>query len=159
MVDSDFHRGFSLLEKYNLIGNVSVTLKDMDKLVILANKFPNTKIVIDHCGFPEERSSEYFEKWQSSILTAAKADNIICKISGLGMGDNQWTIESIKPYILHCIESFGIERCIWGSNWPIDKLWSSFEDVVTAYIKITEHFSMNDKTALFNQNATHLYRI
>ncbi len=159
LVDSDFHRGFSLLEKYNLIGNVSVTFKDMDKLVILANKFPNIKIIIDHCGFPEKRSIEYFGKWQSSISVAAKADNIICKISGLGMGDNQWTIESIKPYIMHCIESFGIERCIWGSNWPIDKLWSSFEDVVTAYIKITEHFSMNDKTALFNQNATHLYRI
>ena len=75
------------------------------------------------------------------------------------MGDNQWPIESIKPYIMHCIESFGIERCIWGSNWPIDKLWSSFEDVVTAYIKITEHFSMNDKTALFNQNAISLYRL
>ena len=159
LVDSDFHRGFSILEKYNLIANVSVTWKDMEKLVILANKFPYTKIVIDHCGFPEERSSEYFEKWQSSIVTASKADNIICKISGLGMGDNQWTIESIKPYVMHCIGSFGIERCIWGSNWPIDKLWSSFEDVVTAYIKITEHFSINDKTALFNQNATSLYRI
>ena len=159
LVDSDFHRGFSILEKYKLIANVSVTWKDMEKLVSLADKFPYTKIVIDHCGFPQERSSEYFQKWKSSISTAAKANNIICKISGLGMGDNKWTIKSIKPYIMHCIESFGIERCIWGSNWPIDKLWSSFENVVKAYTKMTEDFSPDDKTAIFSQNATSLYRI
>ena len=75
------------------------------------------------------------------------------------MGDNNWTIESITPYIIHCIESFGIERCIWGSNWPIDKLWSGFEDVVNAYTKITESFSPDDKTAIFSQNATSLYQI
>ena len=159
LVDSDFHRGFSLLEKYNLIGNVSVTFKDMDKLVILANKFPNIKIVIDHCGFPEERSSEYFEKWQSSISTAAKADNIICKISGLGMGDNQWTPHSIKPYVMHCIETFGIERCIWGSNWPIDKLFSNYETIVNAYDEITLSFSTTERELMFSKNAETLYNI
>jgi len=159
LVDSDFHRGFSILEKYKLIANVSVTWKDMDKLVRVADKFPYTKIVIDHCGFPEERSPEYYQKWQSSISIASKANNIICKISGLGMGDNQWTPHSIKPYVMHCIETFGIERCIWGSNWPIDKLWSSFEDLVTAYKEITLGFSADEKTALFAQNAVSLYRI
>ena len=96
----------------------------MEKLRNLAAVFPNTIIVIDHAGGPMERTPEYFNHWKRGMQTAAEAENIICKISGLGMGDQSWTVESIRPYVLHCIETFGVERSLFATNWPVDSLWS-----------------------------------
>ena len=89
LVAPDFHRGYALLEKYGLIASIVAEWQDMEKLRSLATKFPNTKIIIDHAGLPMERSDKYFRSWQQGMRTAAEADNIICKISGLGMGDNE----------------------------------------------------------------------
>lgn len=108
LVHPDFQRGFALLEKYNLRPSMNVQWQNMEKLLDLARKFPSITIVVDHTGSPTERSLEYFEKWKRGMETVAQADNIRCKISALSEPD--WTAESIRPYILHCIETFGVER-------------------------------------------------
>ena len=159
LVASDFHRGYALLEKYDLVASIAAEWQDMEKLRSLAAKFPNTKIVIDHAGLPMERSDEYFRSWQRGIRTAAEADNIICKISGLGMADNNWSVGSISPYVLHCIETFGVERSLFATNWPVDSLWSSYDAVVDAYTEIVADFSHEEKVALFSRNTEELYGI
>ena len=116
LVEPDFHRGFALLEKYNLVPSMAAQWQDMEKLRDLAGRFPNIIIVVDHTGFPEERSDEYFRKWKRGMAVAAEADNVRCKISGLGMGDNNWTVASIRPYVLHSIETFGVERCFFATK-------------------------------------------
>lgn len=97
MVEPAFHRGFALLERYNLVSSINAQWQDMEKLLNLAAKFPNIPIVVDHTGFPKERSAEYFKRWMDGMSLVAKAENIVCKISGLGMGDNKWTVASIRP--------------------------------------------------------------
>ena len=159
LVESDFHKGFALLEKYNLISCMGVKWPDMLKLRNLASKFPNIIIVIDHAGFPEERNEEYFVQWSLALSVAAEADNIYCKISGLGMGDHSWTVDSIRPYVLQCIEAFGVERCFFASNWPVDWLWSSYNAVVDAYTTIVKDFTLNEQKALFSKNAETIHRI
>jgi len=159
LVESDFHKGFALLEKYNLISCMGVKWPDMAKLRNLASKFPNIIIVIDHAGFPEERNEEYFVQWSLALSVAAEADNIYCKISGLGMGDHSWTVDSIRPYVLQCIEAFGVERCFFASNWPVDWLWSSYNAVVDAYTTIVKDFTLNEQKALFSKNAETIHRI
>ena len=159
LVEPDFQRGFALLERYGLVSSVGVTWPDMEKLRGLAAKLPNIVIVIDHAGFPEERSPEYFKHWQRGMSVSAEPDNVRCKISGLGMGDNHWTVDSIRPYVLHCIETFGVERCFFASNWPVDWLWSSYEAVVDAYTEISSGFSDDERAAMFSENAETLYRI
>ena len=131
----------------------------MEKLRDLAAKFPNIIIVVDHTGAPTERSPEYFEKWKRGMASVAEADNIRCKISGLGMGDPNWTVDSIRPYVLHCIETFGVQRCFFGSNWPVDWLFSSYDAVVDAYTEITAGFTGDEQAALFSKNAEALYNI
>jgi predicted TIM-barrel fold metal-dependent hydrolase len=106
-----------------------------------------------------ERSKEYFELWAQGILMASKAENIYIKISGLGMGDNNWTIDSIRPYVLHCIDSFGTNRVIFATNWPIDSLWSSYENVVDSYVEIIQDFSSDEKVTMFSTNTKNLYGI
>ena len=101
LVSSDFRRGHSLLEKYGLVSSIAAEWQDMEKLRDLAGAFPNIPIVMDHAGLPSERTPEYFENWREGMRTAAEAENVICKVSGLGMGDNDWTVDSIRPYVLH----------------------------------------------------------
>ena len=159
LVSEDFHRGYALLEKYNLHASIAAQWQDMEKLVALANKFPNTVIVIDHAGNPAERNEEYFEQWKRGMATAATAENIICKISGLGMGDHNWTVESIRPYVLRCIEAFGVERSLFATNWPVDSLFGSYDTLIDAYAKIVSDFSDDEKRDLFARNTEALYRI
>ena len=159
LVSEDFHRGYALLENYNLHASIAAQWQDIEKLVALANKFPNTIIVIDHAGNPAERNEEYFEQWKRGMATAATAENIICKISGLGMGDHNWTVESIRPYVLSCIEAFGVPRSIFATNWPVDSLFSSYDTLIDAYAEIVSDFSDDEKRDLFARNTEALYRI
>ena len=159
LVSSDFRRGHALLEKYGLVSSIAAEWGDMEKLRDLATAFPNVPIVMDHAGLPAERSAEYFESWRRGMRTAAEAENVICKISGLGMGDNEWTVESIRPYVLHCIETFGAERSLFATNWPVDSLWSGYDTIVSAYDEITQGFSEDERRALFSGNSERLYGI
>ena len=93
------------------------------------------------------------------MRTAATAENIICKISGLGMADHDWTMDSIRPYVLHCIEAFGIERSLFATNWPVDSLFSDYDTIVSAYDEITADFTVDERRALFSGNTEGLYGI
>ncbi len=159
LVSENFRRGHALLEKYGLVSSIAAEWQDMEKLRDLARAFPNIPIVMDHAGLPAERTPEYFERWREGMRTAAQAENVICKVSGLGMSDNEWTVDSIRPYVLHCIETFGVERSLFATNWPVDSLWSGYSDIVGAYDEITRDFSDDERRALFSGNAERLYRI
>ena len=159
LVEPDYHRGFALLEKYNLISSMPSVWQDMEKLRDLANSFPNINIVVDHTGLPEERTPEYFENWKRGAAIAASCDNIRWKISGLAMGDHDWTVDSIRLYVLTSIETFGVDRCFFATNWPVDWLWSGYDAVVDAYTEIVSDFSPDEQAALFSKNAEELYRI
>ena len=159
LVSPDFQRGYALLEKHDLIASIAAQWQDMEKLRDLAQMFPGIQIVIDHAGGPMERTPEYFENWRLGMARAAEADNIICKISGLGMGDNSWTVDSIRPYVLHCIDTFGVDRSLFATNWPVDSLWSSYDAILNAYDEITRDFTQDERSALFSANTERLYRI
>ena len=97
--------------------------------------------------------------YPSGMAIAAQAPNVRCKISDLGMGDNNWTVDSIHPYVLRCIETFGVERSFFSSNWPVDWLFSSYDTLVDAYTEITADFTRDEQETLFSKNAKALYNI
>ena len=138
---------------------MAVSRHDMEKLRALANMFPGITIVVDHTGMPGERTDEEFEMWKAGVAAAATCDNVRWKISGLGMGDNDWTVDSIRRYVLTSIETFGVERCFFATNWPVDWLWSTYDELVDAYTEIVSDFSRDERAALFSANAEALYRI
>ena len=159
LTDSRFLRGFKLLEKYDLIASMNVTWEQMDTVRSMADGHSNIRMVVDHTGGPWERDPDYLERWRRGMATVAGADNAWCKISGLGMTDHGWTVDSIRPFVLYCIETFGPERCFFGTNWPVDSLWSGYADVVDAYTEIISDFSADEREGLFVKNAERLYRI
>ena len=159
LVDPDFARGYARLAKHRLVCDLDCLWESMDKARDLAQRHPDVTMVLDHAGFPLERTDEYLVNWKRGIRTLAEADSAYCKISGLGMGDNHWTLGSIRPLVLHCIEAFGVERCFFGTNWPVDKLYSPYGQVVDAYRAIVAEFSPDEQVALFSGNAERVFCI
>lgn len=159
LVDPEFQRGYALLEKFNLVCDLDCTWEDMGKARDLARTAPGVTMVLDHAGFPRERTTEYLESWKRGMNTLAEAESVYCKISGLGMCDPEWTVDSIRPWVLHCIEAFGIERCVMGTNWPVDKLYSNYDKVVDAYFELIQEFSLDEQASLFSANAERIFRI
>ena len=154
-----FKDGLAILQEYGLIASIAVQWQEMEVLTDLAGQFPRLTIVLDHTGLPQERNYEYFQAWRAGMSSMSKRENIICKISGLGMGDNSWTVESIRPYVETSINLFGCERSLFATNWPVDSLWSGYGDVVDAYRTITKSFTQQEKTALFSENTEKIYDI
>lgn len=159
LVDPDFERGYSKLANYGLVCDLDCFWENMHKARDLAARHPDTIMVLDHAGFPLERTEEYFTNWKQGIRTLAEAENAYCKISGLGMRDPNWTVDSLRPWVMHCIDSFGVERCVLGTNWPVDKLFSPYRAVVEAYEELLAEFSPGEQTALFSGNATRIFRL
>jgi len=159
LVDPAFHRGYALLEQFNLVASVAVFGQEVTRVRDLARKFPGIPMVIDHCGEPAARDEEYFRGWRQAMSTLAEAENVLVKISGLGMVDHDWTRESIRPWVLACIETFGPGRCVLGTNWPVDKLFSTYDKLIDAYREIIADFSDDEQRAMFSRNAEKLYRI
>jgi predicted TIM-barrel fold metal-dependent hydrolase len=131
----------------------------MAKARDLADTYADVVLCIDHAGFPRARDDEYFANWRTGMETLAGASNVVCKISGLGMCDNRWTEATIRPWVLACIEAFGLDRSFFGTNWPVDRLYSSYGDVVDAYAEIVADFTPAEQEALFSANAERIFRI
>ena len=163
LVDPDFHRGYALLEKYNLVYDLDVFWESMHKAAAMARKFPNIILVIDHAGFPQARTVEYFYSWQKGIAEFRGLDNVYMKISGLGMGEHmagrRWTMDTIRPWVESCLEVFGVEQSFFGTNWPVDKDYSTYGDLIDAYRELISGYSEAEQTALFSGNASKVYRI
>jgi predicted TIM-barrel fold metal-dependent hydrolase len=157
LVDLDWQRGYALLERYDLVCDLDCTWEHMGEARDLAGKFQSVPLVLEHAGYPRSRSAEYFDNWRHGLRTLAAAENTWCKISGLGMCDRLWTVDSLRPWALACIEAFGVARCFFGTNWPVDRLYSSYDPVVDAYAEIIAEFSLAEREALFFRNATSVY--
>lgn len=120
---------------------------------------PQTKIAICHCGSPWDQSPAGFASWRDGMRLLASLPNVVCKISGLGMFDHNWTTQSIQPIVESCIELFGVDRAMFGSNFPVDKLHASYARVWSAFEEITAGMSAAEQACLFAANARGFYRI
>jgi predicted TIM-barrel fold metal-dependent hydrolase len=159
LVDPDFHRGYGLLAKYGMSFDLDAVWQDCAKAAALAAKFPDTKLILCHAGYPQERTDEYFADWRRGLEELAGQENALCKISGLGMVDQRWSVETLRPWVLGCIEAFGVDRCMFGTNWPVDRLFSSYPDLVSAYRSIVADFTAEEQRRLFADNARRWYRL
>ncbi|MGA2009297.1 MAG: amidohydrolase family protein [Solirubrobacteraceae bacterium] len=159
LVDADFRRGYAALGRHGLVCDLDCVWQDMAKARDLALTHPETTVILDHAGFPRERTPEYFADWKRGISALAQAPSAWCKISGLGMCDNHWTVDSIRPWFEHCLEAFGVQRCVLGSNWPVDKMFSTYDAVIDAYAEIVSGLDHDEQSALFSGNAQRVFEL
>lgn len=158
--DPAFHRGVARLSRRGLLLDLDCAWPDMPKARALATTVPDTPIVLEHIGYPRDTENpEYFAQWKQGIAKLAEAENVWCKISGLGMNRRGWTLESLRPWVEHCIETFGIERCMWGSNWPVDRLYASYDAYATAFRRIIAQYSPAEREAMTSGTAIRVYGV
>jgi predicted TIM-barrel fold metal-dependent hydrolase len=155
----DWRRGFALLDRYGLSFDLQIYPHQMGAALDLARAFPETQIVLNHAGMPFWRGEEELAAWRAAMAELASAPNVAVKISGLGLGDPDWTPESMRPVLLGTIEAFGTERAMFGSNFPVDGLFSDLATQWSAYDQLTADFSTDERRALFQTNAERVYRI
>lgn len=157
--DPAWERGFALLAERGLVCCAAPAIGQLGLARRIAQRHPGVTLCIDHAGFPQQRTREYFERWRAAILDVAQAPNVVVKISGLGQGDHRWTVDSLRPWVLACIEAFGPDRAFFGTNWPVDRLYSSYGDVLDAYAEIVADLGAAEQRALFAGNAERIFRL
>lgn len=151
--------GFGRLGELGLVCCDDPDVQQYSLAADVAFKYPETTLCVDHAGFPKRRDFDYFQSWKESLRVLAAPPNVVLKISGLGMVDHAWTTDSLRSWVLAGIDAFGVERCFFGTNWPVDRLFSSYGDVIDAYASIIEDFSPDEKDALWTRNARRIFRV
>lgn len=154
-----WRRGFQLLEHYQLVCCDDPPMERMEKVGEFVRHYPEVVYCLDHAGYPTRRDSEYFGQWSAALRRLARAENTIVKISALGTYDRAWTVESMRPWVLECIEAWGPDRVILGTNWPVDRLFSSYGDLVDAYRAIISDLSPTEQVAILNGNANRVFKL
>lgn len=158
--DADFARGFALLERHGLAVALAPTWQQMPAVERVARTHPETRLILEHTGMPLVRDDEeYRRSWSQALHSIARLDHAVIKISGLGMAEPDWTPDSIRPWIHGCLEAFGADRCMLGTNWPVDRLFSSYPDLVDAYAEALADLSEAEQQAIFSGNAERIFDI
>jgi predicted TIM-barrel fold metal-dependent hydrolase len=159
MSDAQWRKGFAMLAERGLSFDLQAPSPLMAEAAALANAFPRSQIILTHAGLPLDRTPEGRAAWRAGMKRMAEQPNIALKISGLPMTDWTWTTESLRPIVLESIEFFGPARTMFGSNFPIDGLYTSYTTLFDAYREIISGFSDAEQRAMLHDNAMALYRL
>lgn len=157
--DPDWRRGFALLAEHGLSFDAQIYHHQAPALAALARAQPDITVIIDHALMPAERDKANLAAWRDAVSLLADCPNTVMKISGFGMVDNQWTTDSIRPFVTHCIDAFGPDRAMFGSNFPVDRLMASYTQIWGAFATLTADMGANACHALFIGTAERIYRI
>lgn len=158
-INKELNSALNYLAENNLVLDLDCQWPNMAHAAAMARKHPALKIVIEHIGIPTSAADGYFANWKIGMQALAKEPNIFCKISGVGMLDPRFTESSIRRWIEYCISIFGPERCMLGSNWPLDRLFSSYDSVFNIYRDIISQYSVEEQIAICSDTANSYYRI
>lgn len=159
MTDGRWRSGFAQLRRYGLRFDLQTPWWHLHEAADLARDFPDTSIIINHAGLPADRSEEGLSAWRAAMMEVAGCPNVAVKISGIGTPGLAWTAERNRRVVLTVIDLFGAERAMFGSNFPVDSLCATFDDVYGGFDEITADFSAEDRRRLFHDNAVRIYSI
>lgn len=152
-------KNFGLLSRHELSFDMQLYYQQMGHAAELAHKHDSIQFILNHTGMPVERGDAGIAGWRDGMRQLAACENVAVKISGLGMTDPNWTTATIRPFVLDTLDFFGVERCMFASNFPVDSLFSDFDTLFAAYGDITAAFSSDEQSMLFHNNAERIYRI
>lgn len=159
MNDAGWRRGFALLESRNLLFELQVFTSQMADGAALARAFPGTSIVLEHAGMLEDRSPEGWAAWRTGMRALAACPNVSTKLSGLGTFVHAASADLMGPVVRETIDIFGPERCLFGSNFPIEKLWTSYGALVEAFRSAVADLAPAERAAILHDNARRSYRL
>jgi len=159
MDDKRWRDGFALLEPLSLSFDLQTPWWHLDAAFDLARDFPRTSIILNHTGLPADRSIAGLAGWRSAMDLLAQNANVFVKISGLGQPGKPWAIAANGPIIRDTIAIFGVERCMFASNYPVDRLCGSFQTIFAGFRSAVSERPPTEQRMLFHDNAVRIYRL
>ena len=178
MQDSRFRDGFDCLQRMGLSFDALVYHTQLGELADLAAAFPDATIILNHIGRPlgagpyAGRRDEVFADWQNGIVAVAAHENVVVKLGGFGnlISGYDWhqraippasaeVAQTIEPWLTYCIEQFGPNRCMFESNFPVDKASYAYTTVWNAFKRLTRDYSETERAAMFQETALRAYRL
>ena len=176
--DPQFREGFALLAPMGLSFEAWQYQPQLPDVIALARAFPQTTIVLNHIGAPlgvgpyAGQGEAMLAHWKQHICELARCDNVVVKLGGMGMRIGMFDFhqrarpptstelaQAWRPWIEHCIEAFGPARCMFESNFPVDKITSGYAVLWNAFKRLAAGASAAEKHALFSATASRVYRL
>ena len=178
LLDSEFRRGYTHLRTHGLTFEGWLYHTHIADLADLAGAFPDTTIIFNHLGGPigigpyAGRQDEVFDVWRPAVTELAKHENVVAKVGGIQMVVNGYgwheqerppssddLLEANRRWYEHTIEAFGPDRCMFESNFPVDKLSCSYVVLWNQFKKLTRGYSSDERAAMFHDTAQRVYRL
>ncbi|MCP5151678.1 MAG: amidohydrolase family protein [Chromatiales bacterium] len=159
MRDPAWRRGFALLARHGLSWDLRVPLAQLAEAAELVGAHPDIAVVLNHTGFPWDRSAAGLEAWRRGMRTLAERPNVCLKLSELGLRDRPWDYEENRRIVLEAIDLFGVDRCMFASNFPVSGLRITYRELYDAYKRMVADLAPAEQLALFHDNAARFYRI
>jgi predicted TIM-barrel fold metal-dependent hydrolase len=159
MQDPRWLNGLSLLEKYGLSWDLRVPAWHLEEAAEVAASFPRIKIVLNHTGFPWDRSEEGLAAWRNGMEALARHANVHVKVSEFGLKGQPWDYRSNRRVVRDAIAIFGIDRCIFATNAPVACLKIPYDALVRGVRQMVEDYSDEDQARFFWRNAQAFYRL
>jgi predicted TIM-barrel fold metal-dependent hydrolase len=157
--EANFRRGVALLARHGQLLELMLYPYQAQEVTRLARDFPDQTFIVDHCGSPIDRDPGGMLRWREGLKLIGSAPNVNIKISALTAYDPRPTPESLREVVLHCIECFGVDRSMFGSDFPVGRLWTTFDAIFDGFKAIVRDFSEAEQRALFHANARRVYQI
>lgn len=159
MDDPDWRRGFRLLARYGLSWDLRVPTWHLEEAAEVVRSNPDVAVVLNHTGFPWDRSDAGLAMWRRGMRALADCANCHCKLSCLCLLDGPWDYEDNRRIVLEAIDLFGVARCMFASNFPVDSVRVSFETMFDDFRRMSAHLGDDAQRALFHDNAKRFYRL
>ena len=151
-----FLEGLKRLAGEGLSFDLQLIPELMPRMGEVLAQVPDLKVALCHAGSPYDRSFEGLSKWVGLLKSLSDQSQISCKLSGLGMFEHGWTIESFRPIVEECVSQFGVNRLMFGSNFPVCSLTSSYERLFETYAEL---IPVDEHARIFGETAAKFYRV
>jgi predicted TIM-barrel fold metal-dependent hydrolase len=140
---------FELMTHPDQLQNAAARLAGLEDMVV----------VVEHTGWPRSGADEERALWRAGIdALASLGDNVVCKLSGLAMPLGSMGVDALTPWLEYALEAFGIERCMFASNFPVDSMYGTFDDLYSTFSSVTTGLDDVARDKLFATNAERVYR-
>ena len=157
--DPAWRAGLAELAPRGLLFELQVFTSQMAGGAELARAFPDSTFVLEHAGMLEDTSEAGWSAWRTGMRLLADCPNMHVKLSGLGTFVHRATIDDIRPIVSETVSLFGAERCVWGSNFPIEKLWTDYATLVDIIREAVSHLTHAEQRQVLSGTALNLYRL
>jgi len=160
MLRKDFNHGISLLKKYSLVYDILIVERQLPNTIRFVDQHPEQVFVLDHIAKPLIGRNE-LSPWKENIQKLARRENVNCKISGMVTeADYQkWTPSQLLPYIEVILEAFGPDRLLFGSDWPVCLVATTYTNWVNLVRKNVTSYTKTEQAKIMGENALRLYQL